>query len=162
MNPEITLKDIITFSLIIIGLFITLRQFKLSKTLGFINRYNDPNFVDIRASVDEWLDSDKDEIEKLNELEIDKRLAAKITIFINLFTELGVAVNKKIVNIPITLDLWNPALTNYWRKLEFYIIDQRENKKNNIGNNFEGLVELHRKYKKSKLLRIMYWLRLGI
>jgi hypothetical protein len=153
--------SLISISLVIIGLYVGIRQYKLSQTLEFIKRYNSPEFVNVKSTVIEWAESKKNNEEKIKMISEDKELLAKVTIYINLFTELGIAVKKNIVNVPVTYDLWYPAIPRNWDRLEFYIMHQRD-KGFEIGVNFEKLVESLKVYKKRRFIRILYKLRLGL
>ncbi|MEL6698773.1 MAG: hypothetical protein AAFP89_21190 [Bacteroidota bacterium] len=158
------LADFISvFSLLFLalGIFLTLRQFKLTNTLEFIKRYNEPDFVNVRGIVNSWIDSSDDDHKRIQAIAEDKILESSIVAFLNLLTELGVAVNNKIVNIPVTYQLWYPAIPYHWKRLEFYITDRREQGVE-IGVNFEKVVKSMERYREKRYVRFYYWLRMGL
>lgn len=74
------------FVLAWITIYLTIRHFKTSKTISYIERLNSVDMVEIRASIDEWLSLEKSDEEKCEIANKDKELAAQLTIWMNIFT----------------------------------------------------------------------------
>ena len=70
MATLISLLDALTGPLLVMGgLWLTVRHFKLARTVSYIERFNDPGMIETRAAVDAWLsssDSDEHGLEKAN------------------------------------------------------------------------------------------------
>lgn len=133
-------------------IYLTVRHFKTSKTISYIERLNSVDMVEIRADIDEWLSSEKSMKEKIMVAENDKELSAKLTIWMNIFTELGISYKNKIIRRKLTREIFYPMIPNYWKKLEFYIVHKR-NKGNQIGYNFEYIAKEVQKIEKRKIKR---------
>ncbi|MEZ4702951.1 MAG: hypothetical protein R2834_21640 [Rhodothermales bacterium] len=109
-----------------LSLIYTVRHFKLVRTLTYIERMNSPEMGKVRANVDQWLSSSKNDVKKLEKLYKDDKLMSDLRLFTNLFTELGVAYKFRLVNKKLTHELWYPMIMKYWNGLEFYIYDKRK------------------------------------
>ena len=96
--------------------------------------------VSIRADIDEWLMEDNSIPEKLDKLRSNRALANKVTVLYNIFTELAIAYNSRIVNQRLCNEIWFPIIPKYWGRLKFYVYDCRRNGEP-IGHNFEQLVK---------------------
>lgn len=125
MIPYIPLGT--TLLLFLIGTFITIHQFKIVRTISYIERMNNPSMVSIRADVDAWLMADSTISEKLDKLKSDQELAIKVTLLYNIFTELAIAHNNQILNRRLCYKIWFPLIPKSWRCLKFYIDDCQRN-----------------------------------
>ena len=116
---------LITIALFVLGTSITIRHFKIIRTVSYIERFNNPSMVTIRADVEAWLGKDNSIDQKLEELEDDNELFSKVTIIYNLLTEFAIAYNYGLVSTKISHQIWFPLLPKYWRRLRFYINHSR-------------------------------------
>lgn len=134
------LVDILSWSgglvIAIITICLTIRHFKTSKTISYIERLNTGEMALIRAEIDEWINSDMTEKEKCKLALKNKVLNAKIMMWINIFTEIGISYKQRIIHRKLTRELFYPMIPNYWKDLYFYI-DYRRKKGYPIGYYFE-------------------------
>jgi hypothetical protein len=107
-------------------IYLTIRHFKTSKTISYIQRLNTAEMTSIRAEIDEWITSDATEMEKCNSAHKDKELNAKIMMWINIFTEIGISYKQRIISRKLTRELFYPMIPNYWEGLNFYISYRRQ------------------------------------
>lgn len=113
----------VTLLVFSVGLWITIRHFKIVRTVSYIERMNHSSMVLIRADVDNWLES-TDSIEaKLERVRKDSELNTKVTIIYNLLTELAIAHDSRIIDRRMTYKIWFPLVPRYRHRLEFYISD---------------------------------------
>ena len=122
----------------VITIYLTIRHFKTSKTISYIQRLNTAEMTSIRAEIDEWITSDTTETEKCESALNDKELNAKIMMWINIFTEIGISYKQRIIRRKLTRELFYPMIPNYWEGLNFYI-SYRRKKGYPIGYYFEYL-----------------------
>jgi len=134
------LVDILSWScglvIAVITIYLTIRHFKTSKTISYIERLNTGEMASIRAEIDEWINSDMTDKEKCKFALKTKELNAKIMMWINIFTEIGISYKQRIIHRKLTRELFYPMIPNYWRDLYFYI-DYRRKKDYPIGYYFE-------------------------
>lgn len=119
------IKWVTGFIVFIVSLYYTIRHFKIVRSISYIERLNNPAMLQIRSSIDSWVESSKTQAEKLKQLEEDAELRLKIRMFYSLITEIGIAYRHNIVDRKIVCDIYNPVIPEYWNKLEFYILDMR-------------------------------------
>ena len=139
----------ITIALFFAGTAITIRHFKIVRSVAYIERMNSPSMVPVRASVDGWLNADTTNVEKLKQLESDPTLQANVTIIYNLLTELAIAHDWRTVNRKMTYRIWFPLVPKYWHALRFYIEDARLRGKP-IGHSFEAFASLVAAYNEKR------------
>lgn len=75
------LEPFITVAMGAIGLYVTIRHFKVVRTLSYIERMNKPSMAEVRARVDAWLDSGLPDAERLAQLKTDFGLRSHVNIF---------------------------------------------------------------------------------
>jgi len=112
-----------TLLIFFVGVWITIRHFKIVRTVSYIERMNHPAMVVIRADVDSWLNSNDSIMEKLERIRNDSELNAKVTIIYNLLAELAMAHDSKIIDREMAYKIFFPLVPHYWHRLEFYISD---------------------------------------
>ena len=120
-----TISLILGFSITIISLSITIRHFRLSRTASYIERINTPEIARVRAKIDQWLDSDKTDREKLNILYSHRELELSLVMFLNIITELAISYKYRVVSRKMTREIWNPLIPKYWDRLQFYVYGDR-------------------------------------
>ena len=147
MTPFIA--PLITLTMGFIGLFFTIRHFKVVRTVSYIERMNHPNMADIRARVDEWLESGRPDDERLAQLEKDFALNARVRLFYNTIAELAIAYHYGTINRRMTLEIWDPLIPEYWEKLRFYVLHRRSQGAA-IGFHFEALAAIFYERRKRK------------
>ncbi len=121
---------------IISGLCITIRHFKLIRTFSYIERFNSPSMLEVRTCVDTWLSSDVTNEKKIQLLHSDLKLHANYMLLYNLFTEVGIAYKFGMLHRKLTFEIWDPLLPKYWKQLEFYFEHQRSQGRQ-VANSFE-------------------------
>lgn len=128
------------FLIAAITIYLTVRHFMTSKTISYIERMNTGEMAQIRAEIDQWISSEKTDAEKCELAESNKELSAKLMMWINIFTEIGISYKQRIIRRKLTRELFYPMIPNYWRDLLFYI-DHKRNKGHAIGYYFEYLAK---------------------
>lgn len=132
MNLEVALS----ITLVAVGLLLSIRHFRLTRTVSYIERFNSVDMIETRAKVDEWTASSTDDEERLRKLEENHLLNAHVKAFLNLLTELAIAHRYGLLIPEVTFQLWYPAVPEQWERLRFYIVSNR-NRGIEIGVNFE-------------------------
>lgn len=112
---------VLTVATGLLGVFLTVRHFKIVRTISYIERMNDPSMVNVRARVDEWLFQKVSDAEKLAALEADRRLHASVKLFYNLLTELAIAFKYGTIDAQMVYDIYDPLVPKYWTAMKFYI-----------------------------------------
>ena len=143
------------FIIALITIYLTIRHFKTTKTISYVERLNTGEMAQIRAEIDEWICSDKTNKEKCKYADQNKELSAKIMMWINIFTEIGISYKQRIIRRKLTRELFYPMIPTYWKDLFFYIKYKR-GKGYPIGYYFEYLSKEVRKTEgknKSTLLK---------
>ncbi len=125
---------------IISGLLITIRHFKIVRTISYIERFNNPNMAAIRGKVDNWLNSSKSNQEKIEIINSDSELRANVFSFLNIFNEVGIAYKFGLLNKKVAFEIWDTVVPEYWEKLKFFI-DYNRNQGRAIGANFEKIAK---------------------
>ncbi|MFM9966766.1 MAG: hypothetical protein ACKV2Q_36805 [Planctomycetaceae bacterium] len=138
------ISPLITTTMGLLGLYFTVRHFKIVRTVSYIERMNHPNMAEVRTRVDQWLDSGRTDEERLRELQEDFALRARVRMFYNMITELAIAYRYRTISRKLTLEIWDPLVPEYWEKMQFHIQDTRA-KGVSVGHNFEYLAnEFHK------------------
>lgn len=107
---------------VVTSLYYTIRHFKITRTLSYIERFNTPSMIQTRKVVDEW--SIMDEEEKLKSYKEDFNLRQHIALIYSLITEIGISYQYGVINRKMTCLIFDPLIPNYWEKLEVFIIHQ--------------------------------------
>lgn len=115
------------FGLTLASLAYAIQHFRISSAMSYIQRMNSSDMVDIRSAIHEWLDAPGTDAEKFETAEKDQVLNAKLRIFIDILTELGVAYRYKAVSRKLVREIWYPFIPDYWAKLQFYIYGRQVN-----------------------------------
>ena len=105
----------------LIGLWWGIREFKISKAVSYIERLNSPDMAEVRAKVDEWIESSSNVEERQIALQNDLKLRSDVRLLYNLLTELAISYKYRLVNRRVTRELWNPLLPQYANDLQPYI-----------------------------------------
>ncbi len=138
------LSGIVGFLIAAITIYLTVRHFMTSKTISYIERMNTGEMALIRAEIDQWISLEKTDAEKCELADRDKQLSAKLMMWINIFTEIGISYKQRIIRRKLTRELFYPMVPNYWRDLLFYI-EHKRRKGHAIGYYFEFLANEVRK-----------------
>ena len=112
MNLEVALS----ITLVAVGLLLSIRHFRLTRTVSYIERFNSVDMIETRAKVDEWTASSTDDEERLRKLEENHLLNAHVKAFLNLLTELAIAHRYGLLIPEVTFQLWYPAVVNGGQK----------------------------------------------
>lgn len=139
----------VTLFVFFLGLWITIRHFKIVRTVAYIERMNHPSMAAIRADVDKWLNAGDSIEAKIERIRKDHELHAKVTIIYNLLTELAIAHDSGIIDRTMSYKIWFPLVPKYWRKLEFYVSDSRA-RGNPIGHSFGKFAVKVEEYNRKK------------
>lgn len=122
----------------LVSLRYTIHHFKTVRTISYIERFNTPNMIEIRAAVDEW--SDKSRGEQIEQLMSDKNTYNKVTLIYNIITEIGVSYRYRVINRKMAREIFDPLIPHYWLKIEPYISFKREMGVD-LGKNFKIIVD---------------------
>ena len=78
INDFADLGSVVGIFFVVIGLVISIQQFKFSRTMDYMRHICDPSVIDTRAKVDAWLASSEDDSTRLQALENDHELHAHV------------------------------------------------------------------------------------
>lgn len=132
-----------------VTLYFTIKHFKIVRAVSYIERLNHPDMIAVRAKVERWLASEKSDTEKLEDVAQGSELRVNVMTLLNLFSELGVAYKMRIVDRKVVMTTFHPVLLNFWKRLEFYIRDERDSG-NPIAHLFEELaIKMEKKHERS-------------
>lgn len=115
------------FGFTVASLGYAIQHFRISSAMSYIQRMNSSDMVEIRSAIHEWVDGPGTDLEKFAEAERDQVLNAKLRIFIDILTELGVAYRYKAVSRRLVREIWYPFIPDYWLKLQFYVYARQVN-----------------------------------
>ncbi|MCG8467664.1 MAG: hypothetical protein MJB57_05555 [Gemmatimonadetes bacterium] len=108
------------FVLTVASLAYTVRHFRISGAMSFIQRMNSPDMVEMRSAVNRWLDQPIGDREKFAQLSEDEELRVQLNIFLDIITELGIAYRYRSVSRKLVREIWYPLVPSYWDRLQFY------------------------------------------
>lgn len=153
------------------GIHIANRQFNMSTTSNYIERYNSQNMLQSRIMIETFVKS----LENMNNEDRDNRIKEVLTSdekenielemnirhLLNLMTELGVAKRAGVINREV-LFTFNAIIPKYWNMLSDYIAMDRElEKPREIYTSFEYLylyIQQHPFYKNGKpVVKYPFW-----
>lgn len=117
--------SLMTFVVILVGLATTRKHFRIVRSISYIERFNSDIGIRLRKRVDNWLQTEDDEL-KLQEFLENPDLRIEVLAFMNLFQELGSAYNRKVVNKKEIQELFDFLVPHYWEKLQFLIEHYRD------------------------------------
>ena len=126
---------------IVVSLGLTVRHFKMVRTVSYIERFHNPDMVATRLAVDEWLKSSGDDDQRLQAASSDPKLEAQISLFVSFFTEIGIAYRYGTLNKKVTFDIWAYLVPTYWQKLEFFVKDRQEKVSPDLYKSFKILAK---------------------
>lgn len=139
MESFVLILNVITGPLLVVGgLWLTVRHFKIARTVSYIERFNHPDMVTIRAAVDAWLKSSEEDDERMEQAKSDPVLNVQILTFMNLFVEVGIAYRCRTLNRSVAFDIWSQLVPEYWQNLQFYV-ERARSEGRDIANAFERL-----------------------
>ena len=116
---------------VLIVIMVTIKHFKILRTLVYIERFNSPNFIQVRRDIERWLSICKDDKERI-EKSYETELFCKICTFINLFQEMGLAYKYRLVNRDILFEHFDFIVISYYERLKFYIEYRRKQNSNSV------------------------------
>ncbi|NEO78086.1 hypothetical protein [Moorena sp. SIO4G3] len=136
LDTLVDFGSIIGAFLAAIGFLVSLRQFKLSRTMSYMQHLSDPSIIEIRVNVDAWLDSSDDDNARLLQLQEDTELHTKVKVFLSFCNQISIAYRFGAIHNKMAFDIWNPFIPYYWDRLRFYIA-WRRSQGYSIGHNLE-------------------------
>lgn len=74
-----------------IGFFVSFRQFKLSKTMSYMQHLSDPSMIETRCAVDDWLNSCDENDKRLHKVETDTELHTRVKVFLSFCNQISIA-----------------------------------------------------------------------
>jgi hypothetical protein len=145
LNDFSALGSVVGIFFVAIGLFVSIQQFKLSRTMDYMKHLCDPSVINTRAKVDAWLASSDDDNIRLKALENDHDLHAHVKAFISFCNQVSIAYRFDTLYNEMAFDIWFPFIPNYWNCLHFYILSRREKdfpkSRIPLGHNFEAFAK---------------------
>ena len=91
LDTIVDFGSIIGASLAVIGFLVSLRQFKLSRTMSYMQHLSDPSMIDTRCTVDNWLDSSDDDESRIRKLTEDIELHTNVKVFLSFCNQVSIA-----------------------------------------------------------------------
>jgi hypothetical protein len=103
---------------------LAIRQFRMSKASGFLERFMSPDVTKARLTVDRLCESPVDEMVKAlrdggDETQEDK--LSQVRIFANFFQELGLAYSHRLVDRAYTEEIFDHLTKYYWDRLQPWV-----------------------------------------
>lgn len=95
-----------------------------------------PEIVEIRAAVDEWLESSTEDSVRTGMLETDCKLHSQVRVFVSFCNQVSTAYRFGTIYKDMAFHIWYPFISNYWEKLKFYMI-WRSSQGYEVGGDFE-------------------------
>ncbi len=105
--------------IVVASLYFSIRQFRVSKTIAYIERFNSPSMIGARSTVKKW--SELNNEQKIQKLKEDTDLYYKVGLFYNLITEIGISYKYRVISRKITHQIFDPLIPNYYLDIEPYI-----------------------------------------
>lgn len=130
------LGSVVGIFLVASGLWFSVQQFKLNRTMEYMEYLSNPELVETRAAVDAWLESSNDDNVRLKALEDDHKLHAHIRAFLSFCNQISIAYRYGAIYKKMAFEIWFPFIPRYWEKFEFYIL-WRHSQGHVIGESFE-------------------------
>lgn len=150
LQDLINLGSMIGLFLTALGLFLSVQQFKLNRTMQYMEYLSKPELIEIRAAVEEWLMSSSDDEARIKLLENNHKLHSQVRVFVSFCTQISTAYRFGAIHKKMAFDIWFPFIPTYWERLRFYTV-WRTVQGYEIGGNFEKFTkEINRYYAKRK------------
>lgn len=148
LNNFADLGSVIGIFLVALGLYFSVRQFKLNRTMQYMEYLSKPEIVEIRAAVDEWLESSTDDDVRTRMLEKDCKLHSQVRVFVSFCNQVSTAYRFGAIYKDMAFHIWYPFIPNYWERLKFYMI-WRSSQGYEVGGDFEKFAkEISKHYAK--------------
>jgi hypothetical protein len=129
-----------------LGLFLSVQQFKLNRTMQYMEYLSKPELIEIRSAVEEWLMSSDDDDARIKLLENNHKLHSQVRVFVSFCTQISTAYQFGALHKKMAFDIWYPFIPTYWRRLKFYMT-WRTAQGYAIGGNFEKFTkEINKHY----------------
>ncbi|MBW4692665.1 MAG: hypothetical protein KME27_12970 [Lyngbya sp. HA4199-MV5] len=136
LNDFADLGSVIGIFLVALGLYFSVQQFKLNRTMQYMEYLSKPEIVEVRAAVDEWLASSTDNDARINLLKNDCKLHSQVRVFVSFCNQVSTAYRFGAIFREMAFHIWFPFIPNYWKKLEFYMT-WRSSQGYEVGGDFE-------------------------
>lgn len=136
LNDFADIGSVVGIFLVALGLYFSVRQFKLNRTMQYMEYLSKPEIVEIRAAVDAWIDSSTDDEIRTSMLEKDCKLHAQVRVFVSFCNQVSTAYRFGTIYKDMAFHIWFPFIPNYWEKLKFYMV-WRSSQGYEMGGDFE-------------------------
>ena len=110
LDTLVDFGSIIGAFLAAIGFLVSLRQFKLSRTMSYMQHLSDPSMIETRVDVDAWLDSSDDDNARLLQLQENTELHTKVKVFMSFCNQISIAYRFGAIHNKMAFDIWNPFI----------------------------------------------------
>ncbi len=140
LNDFADIGSVVGIFLVALGLYFSVRQFKLNRTMQYMEYLSNPDIVEIRAAVDEWLESSTDDDTRTSMLEKDCTLHSQVRVFVSFCNQVSTAYRFGTIYKDMAFYIWHPFIPNYWEKLKFYMI-WRSSQGYEVGGDFKKFAE---------------------
>lgn len=140
LNEFADVCSVIGIFLVALGLYFSVRQFKLNRTMQYMEYLSKPEIIELRAAVDEWLESSADDDVRTNMLEKDCTLHSQVRVFVSFCNQVSTAYRFGAIYKDMAFYIWHPFIPNYWKKLKFYMV-WRSSQGYAVGGDFKRFAE---------------------
>ncbi|MGD1929980.1 MAG: hypothetical protein ACFB12_13830 [Leptolyngbyaceae cyanobacterium] len=140
LNNLADLGSVIGIFLVALGLYFSTRQFKLNRTMQYMEYLSKPEVIEVRAAVDEWLASSSDDNARIKHLEKDCKLHSQVRVFVSFCNQVSTAYRFRAIYKDMAFHIWFPFIPNYWEKLKFYML-WRSSQGYEVGGDFERFAQ---------------------
>jgi hypothetical protein len=158
LNDLAELGSVIGIFLVALGLYFSMQQFKLNRTMQYMEYLSKPEIVEVRAAVDEWLASSNDDDARINLLENDCKLHSRVRVFVSFCNQVSTAYRFGAIFREMAFHIWFPFIPNYWEKLRFYMV-WRSSQGYEVGGDFERFAKEIEKHHIRRKPSVWGWLR---
>ncbi len=117
---------------LIVGLLVahqTYAHYIRSRVFSYIERFNSRDFMDLRINADQWLakNHSPDKMDKLSHSTNHEEISINIKLktFLNLFQELAVCYERRLIDRKVFYNNFDFLIINYWGKFEDFIMYTR-------------------------------------
>lgn len=149
LQDLINLGSMIGLLLTALGLFLSVQQFKLNRTMQYMEYLSKPELIEVRAAVDEWLTSSSDDDARIRLLENDHKLHSQVRVFASFCNQVATAYQFGAIYKKMAFEIWYPFIPNYLEKLRFYML-WRSKQGYEVSGNFERFAKEISKYHATK------------
>ena len=127
LNVSASLAQIVA---LVIMYWLATKQFRMSKSSTYLERFLGREVLELRESIDVWLSGDHPASKRLEEINLPEQAhrKAQMIAFANFFQELGIAYKHNLADKKYVRETFSFLASHYWQRLNFWIAAYRDEK----------------------------------